>query len=245
MEQQRRIGTSRRRGRYDLPLGLVASALIHLLAVLLNPGTGTRSYGPAGGSSSAPAAQFTVLSLSPSDEDDLIPLEATPRITTPRTSTFGAPGAVPAEPGRGPGPESVRDATVAERLRAGARTFSAPVAPARESENQRAMREAQERVLRAGEELGPLPPNGVAPSRGGGGIRIPFGFGPPPPAVTVPAPPPPAWVVTRDSLRAAARAAAIRDSLRAARDTVKLRNVAPRRPAVLPRVVPDTTARES
>jgi hypothetical protein len=120
----------------------------------------------------------------------------------------------------------------------------------RETENQRALREARERVLRAGKELGPLPPNGVAGSGAGGGsgsgggIRIPFGFKPPPPAQTVPAPPLPDWIVRRDSIRTAARAAALRDSLRAARDTTRLRNVAPRRPVVFPRVVPDTTVRK-
>lgn len=250
MKQERRNSMRRRRGHYPLALGLIASALLHLLLVLLNPGMVAQSYGRAGGTPSAPRAQFTVLSLSPHDEDDLIQVEATPRTATPRTAPFGTPGAAPVEAGgsgRGAGPESATAATVAERLRYNLRPFSAPVAPTREPENERALREARERVRRAGEELGPLPPNGVAGSRGGrggasAGISIPFGFKPPPPAQTVPAPPLPDSIITRDSIRAAARAAVLRDSLRAARDTVKLRNVAPRRPLVIPRVVPDTTS---
>jgi hypothetical protein len=251
MKQELRNGMPGRRGPYPLALGLIASALLHLLFVLLNPGMEAPSYGRAGGTPSRPGAQFTVLSLSPHDEDDLIQLEATPRTATLRTPPFGTPGAAPVEAGgsgRGTGPETGADVTVAERLRYRARPFSAPVAPMREPDNQRALRETRERVRRAGEELGPLPPNGVARSRGGGGsgggISIPFGFKPPPPAQTVPAPPLPDSIVRQDSIRAAARAAVRRDSLRAARDTTRLRNVAPRRPVVIPRVVRDTTARK-
>jgi len=234
----------RRRGHYPLALGLIASALVHLLFVILNPGMVAPSYGRAGGMPSAPAAQFTVLSLSLRDEDDLIRTDATP-LPAASPAPLVAPGAAQGEAGgSGRGPEPGADASVAERLRYHARPFSAPVAPVRETDSQRAIRETRERVLRAGAELGPLPPNGVAPSRAGGGIRIPFGFGPPPPAQTVPAPPLPDWIVRRDSIHAAVRAAARRDSLRAARDTTRLRNVAPRRPVVLPRVVPDTTVGE-
>ena len=245
MKQDRRHGMPRWRGHYPLAVGLIASALFHLLLAILNPVMVAPSYGRAGGMPSAPAAQFTVLSLSLRDEDDLIRLVATPPPAASPTPSFVAPGADQVEAvGSGRGPATGADASVAERLRYNARPFSAPVAPERESDNQRAIREARERVLRAGAELGPLPPNGVAPSRAGGGIRIPFGFGPPPPAQTVPAPPLPDSILRRDSIRAAARAAAFRDSLRAARDTTRLRNVAPRRPLVLPRVVPDTTVGE-
>jgi hypothetical protein len=236
----------RRRGHYPLAVGLIASALLHLLFVILNPTMVAPSYGRAGGMPSAPAAQFTVLSLSLRDEDDLIRMEATPLPAVSPSPSFVAPGAAPVETGgSGRGPETGADASVAERLRYNARPFSAPIAPMRESDSQRALRETRERVLRAGEELGPLPPNGVAGSGAGGGsgggIRIPFGFRPPPPAQTVPAPPLPDWIVRRDSIRAAARAAVLRDSLRSARDTTRLRNVAPRRRVVFPRVVPDTT----
>jgi hypothetical protein len=246
MKQDRRNGMRRRRGHYPLAVGLIASALLHLLFVILNPTMVAPSYGRAGGMPSAPAAQFTVLSLSLRDEDDLIRMEATP-LPAASPTPFVMPGAERDEAG-GSGPEPGADASVAERLRYNARPFSAPVAPMRETDNQRALREARERVVRAGEELGPLPPNGVAGSGAGGGsgggIRIPFGFKPPPPAQTVPAPPLPDWIVRRDSIRAAARAAVLRDSLRAARDTTRLRNVAPRRPIVFPRVVPDTTVGE-
>ena len=245
MKQAERNGRRRRRGQYPFALGLIASALIHLLFVFLNPGMAPPSYGPGGGTSSAPGAQFTVLSISPRDEEDLIQVDATQRTTGPRTTPFITPGAGPeaGTTGRGTGAENDRGATVAERLRYNTRPFSAPVAPERESINRRAIRETRERVLKAGEELGPLPPNGVARSRGGGGggISIPFGFKPPPPAITVPAPPPPDSILKRDSIRAAVRAAFVRDSLRAARDTTKWKNVAPRRPVVIPRVVPDTT----
>jgi hypothetical protein len=248
MKQEGRNGVRRRREHYPLALGLIGSALFHLLFVLLSPEMVAPSHGRPGGSSSArdaPGAQFTVLSLSLRDEKDLILVNATPPAATLRTPQFGTPDAAPGEAGgSGRGPETGADASVAERLRYNARPFSAPVAPTRETDNQRALRETRERVLRAGKELGPLPPNGVAGSRtggGSGGIRIPFGFKPPPPAQTVPAPPLPEWIVRRDSIRAAARAAVLRDSLRAARDTTRLRNVAPRRPIVFPRVVPDTT----
>ena len=244
MKQDRRHGTRRRHGHYPLAVGLIASALLHLLFVILNPVMVAPSYGRAGGMPSAPAAQFTVLSLSPRDEDDLIRIEATPLPAAAPRPSFGAPGAAQVEAGASGGAEAGAGASVAERLRYSARPFSAPVAPTRETDSQRAIREARERVLRAGAELGPLPPNGVAPSRAGGGIRIPFGFGPPPPAQTVPAPPLPDSIVRRDSIRAAARAALRRDSLQAARDTTRLRNVAPRRRVVLPRVVPDTTVGE-
>jgi hypothetical protein len=243
MKQEGRNGVRRRREHYPLALGLIGSALFHLLFVLLNPEMVAPSHGRPGGSPSArdaPGAQFTVLSLSLRDEEDLIHVNATPPAATLRTPQFGTPDAAQVEAG-GSGPEPGADASVAERLRYNARPFSAPVAPMRETDNQRALRETRERVLRAGAEFGPLPPNGVAGSGAGGGIRIPFGFKPPPPAQTVPAPPLPDWIVRRDSIRAAARAAVLRDSLRAARDTTRLRNVAPRRPIVFPRVVPDTT----
>jgi hypothetical protein len=237
----------RSRDHYPLALGLIASALIHLLLVLLNPAMDEPSHGRAGSTPAAPGAQFTVLSLTLRDEDDLTRVEALPPEEDPRTAPFGTPGA-PAVEAAGPGRAAERsaDATVAERLRSNARPYSAPIAPVRESESQRAIRETRERVLRAGEELGPLPPNGVVRSRGGsgGGISIPFGFKPPPPAQTVPAPPLPDWMIRRDSIRAAARAAARQDSLRAARDTTRLRNVAPRRRIIIPRVVPDTTVGE-
>ena len=245
MKQEERNGRRRRRGSYPLAYGLIASALIHLLIVLVNPGMVPPSYGRAGDTSAAAGAQFTVLSISPRDDEDLIQIEALSRSASSRTTQFGTPGAPSDEtgdPGRDTGGETVPYASVAERLRANARTFSAPVAPERESANQRAIRETRARVLRAGEELGPLPPNGVSRARGGGGgISIPFGFKPPGPAITVPAPPPPDSILRRDSIRAAARAAFVRDSLRAARDTTKWRNVAPRRRVVIPRVVPDTT----
>ena len=245
MKQEGRNGRRLRRGEYPFALGLIASALIHLLFVFLNPGMAPPSYGPGGGTSSAPGAQFTVLSISPRDEEDLIQVEAIPLTTSPRTAPFSTRGAGSIEAGatgRGAGVEIDAGASVAERLRFNARPFSAPVAPERESVNQRALRETRERVRRAGDELGPLPPNGVARSGGGGGgISIPFGFKPPGPAITVPAPPPPDSIVRRDSIRAAARAAFVRDSLRVARDTTKWRNVAPRKPVVIPRVVPDTT----
>jgi hypothetical protein len=245
MKQEGQNGRRRRRGSYPLAYGLIASALIHLLIVLVNPGMAPPSYGRPGGTSAATGAQLTVLSISPRDDEDLIQVEALSRTATSRTTQFGSPGTASDEAG-----DSDHDtpaattpyASVAERLRSNARTFSAPVAPERESANQRAIRETRERVLRAGEELGPLPPNGVARSRGGGGgISIPFGFKPPGPAITVPAPPPPDSILSRDSIRAAARAAFLADSLRAARDTTKWRNVAPRKPVVIPRVVPDTT----
>ena len=245
MKQEGRNGRRRRRVRYPLALGLVASALIHLLLALVNPGMVPPSSGPGGGTASAPGAQFTVLSISPRDDDDLVLVESLPRTTSSRTQPFGSPGAASDDvgaSGRGSAAETAPGASVAERLRYNFRPFSAPVAPERESVNQRAIRETRERVRRAGEELGPLPPNGVARSRGGGGgISIPFGFKPPPPAITTPAPPPPDSILRRDSIRAAARAAFVRDSLRAARDTTKWRNVAPRRKIVIPRVVPDTT----
>ena len=245
MKQEGRYGRSRRRGPYPFALGLIASALIHLLLVLVNPGMAPPSHGPGGGTSSAPGAQFTVLSISPSDDEELIQVEALSRTVRSRTTRFGTRSDASDEggaAGHDTGAETVPSASVAERLRSYARTFSPPIAPARESDNQRAIRETRERVLRAGEELGPLPPNGVARSRGGGGgISIPFGFKPPPPAVTTAAPPPPDSILRRDSIRVAARAAFVRDSLRAARDTTKWRNVAPRKPVVIPRVVPDTT----
>jgi hypothetical protein len=244
MKQDRRNGVPRRRGHYPLAVGLIASTLLHLLFVILNPTMMAPSYGRAGGTPAAPGAQFTVLSLTLRDEDELIRMEATPPPAASPTPLV-APGATQDAAGSGRGPATSADATVAERLRSNARPFSAPVAPVRETDSQRAIRETRERVLRAGEELGPLPPNGVAGSGAGGGsgggIRIPFGFRPPPPAQTVPAPPLPDWMVRRDSIRAAARAAARRDSLQAARDTTRLRNVAPPRRIVLPRVVPDTT----
>jgi hypothetical protein len=248
MKQDRRNGMPRGRGHYPLAVGLTASALFHLLFVILNPVMVAPSHGRAGGLPSAPAAQFTVLSLSLRDEDDLIAMEATP-LPDASPTPLVAPGATQgAAGGSGRGPATGADASVADRLRYNARPFSAPVAPVRETDSQRALRETRERVLRAGAELGPLPPNGVAGSGAGGGsgggIRIPFGFKPPPPAQTVPAPPLPDWILRRDSIRAAARAAALRDSLRAARDTTRLRNVAPRRPIVFPRVVPDTTVGE-
>lgn len=248
MKQEGRNGRRRRRVHYPLALGLIASALIHLLLVLVNPGMVPPSYGPGGGPASAPGAQFTVLSISPRDDEDLIQVEALSRTEGSRTTQFGSPGASSGETGdsgRDTGAEPAPYASVAERLRANARTFSPPVAPERESTNQRAIRETRARVLRAGEELGPLPPNGVVRARGGGGgISIPFGFKPPGPAITVPAPSPPDSILRRDSIRAAARAAFVRDSLRTARDTMKWRNVAPRKPVVIPRVVPDTTGHQ-
>lgn len=246
MKQEERNGRQRRRGSYPLAFGLFASALIHLLIGLVNPGVEPPSHGRAGGTSAATGAQFTVLSISPRDDEDLIQVEMLSRTASSRTTQFGSPGAASDEAdasARATGAETAPSASVAERLRSSARPFSPPIAPERESDNQRAIRETRERILRAGEELGPLPPNGVARSRGGGGgISIPFGFRPPPPAITVPAPPPPDSILRRDSIRAAARAAFIADSLRAARDTTKWRNVAPRKPVVIPRVVPDTTA---
>jgi hypothetical protein len=201
-------------------------------------------YGHSAGGAPGPRAQFTVLELSLVDDDELLEARTAQQTAAPRIR-FGVPGAAPLEsglPGRGTATDRADDASIAERLRYNLRPFSPPVAPAREPDGQRAIREARERVRRAGEELGPLPPNGVTPSRGGGaGIRIPFGFGPPPPAITVPAPPPPDSIVRRDSIRTAARAAARQDSLRAARDPARLRNVAPRRPVTLPPPVPDTT----
>jgi hypothetical protein len=249
MTQDRRIGMRRMQEHYPLALGLIASALFHLLFVILNPEMVAPSYGRAGGTLAGPdtpAAQFTVLSLSPRDEDEVIRMEAMPLPAASPPPRFGTPGAAPVEtggPGRGADAVPGADASVAERLRYNLRPFSAPVAPERETDNQRALRETRERVLRAGEELGPLPPNRVAGSGagGGGGISIPFGFKPPPPAQTVPAPPLPDWILRRDSIRAAALAAARRDSLRAARDTTRLRNVAPRRPIIIRRVVPDTS----
>lgn len=249
MKDERRNDTDRRRGPQALAVGLIASALLHVLLVLLNPAMVAPYYGHAAGTRAAPGAQFTVLSLSPRDEDNLIQLEATPPESTPRTTPFGAPGA-PAESsesGRAAGAETGVDASVAERLRYNMRRFSAPVALEREPDNVRALRETRERVLEVAGELGPLPPTGVA-SRGGGGggggVSIPFGFKPPPPAQTVPAPPLPAFILRQDSIRAAARAAARSDSIRAARDTTRLRNVAPRRPLIIPRTVPDTTTAE-
>lgn len=245
MNHEQRNGMRHRRGSYPLAAGIIASALLHLLLVLLNPAMVAPWYGRPGGTPSAPGAQFTVLSLSPDDEDDLIPMEATPP-TIPPTAAFGTPGAAPDDaggPGRAVRPEPGVDATVAERLRYNTRPFSKPV-PMPETEHRRATRETAERVLRAAEELGPLAPVGVERSRGGGGgISIPFGFGPPPPAQTVPAPPLPDSILRQDSIRAAARAAERRDSLRAARDTTRLRNVAPRKPLLLRRVLPDTTGR--
>lgn len=250
MEQERRDGMGRERGDYPLGLGLIASALLHVLFVFLSPPMMPPSYGAGGGAPSAPRAQFTVLSISGSDDEDPAQVEAAPRTIPPLAPRYGTPGAAPIEdsgPGRGTDAEAGVNATVAERLRSSARPFSARI-PMRETANQRAIREARERVLRAGEELGPLPPNGVAASRGGrgsgAGISIPFGFKPPPPAQTVPAPPLPDSILRRDSLRAAALAAARSDSIRAARDTTRLRNVAPPRRIVIPRVVPDTTAGE-
>jgi hypothetical protein len=252
MNDERRNDRERRRGRHALALGLIASALLHLLLVVLNPAMVAPYFGHAvGGTMAAPGAQFTVLSLSPRDDDELIQLEAIPPEVTPQTAPFGTPGAAPAETGgSGPaaGAETRAKATVAERLRSNARRYSAPVGLEREPANLRALRETRERVLDAAEELGPLPPTGVAARRGGGGggggMSIPFGFKPPPPAQTVPAPPLPASILRQDSIRAAARAAARADSIRAARDTTRLRNVAPRRPLIIPRVVPDTTVAE-
>lgn len=247
MNDERRSGTGHARVRYPLALGLVASTLLHLLLVVLNPSTEPQSYGRAAGAGSEPGAQFTVLSLAPLDEDRLIQIDAQPTPAAVRSTRTGTVGEDPADAegaGRGTGADPRGDASVADRLRYNSRPFSAPVEPTRETENQRAIRETRERVLRAGEELGPLPPSGVGRSRagGGGGIRIPFGFKPPPPAQTVPAPPLPDSILRQDSIRAAARAAARMDSLRAARDTTKLRNVAPpRRPVTIPRVRPDTT----
>ncbi|HEX2166495.1 MAG TPA: hypothetical protein VHG09_04590, partial [Longimicrobiales bacterium] len=245
MRQDRRDGVRRGRRDYPLALGVIASALLHLLVLVVNPVMETPAHGRAGGTPSTPGAQFTVLSLSPRDEDELLQIEAAPPPATERTTPFGTPGADPPESagsGRATGTDRDAEATVAERLRYHARPFSEPV-PMREASNQRALRETRERVLRAGRELGPLPPNRVAASGGGGGggVSIPFGFKPPPPAQTVPAPPLPDSILLQDSIRAAARAVFLRDSLRVARDTTRLRNVAPRPRVVLPRVVPDTT----
>lgn len=246
MNDERRDTDRRTGGNFPLAVGLVASALLHLLLVVLNPGFDEPSYGRAGGTPAAPGAQFTVLSLSPRDEEELIRLESLPPAATSSPTRVGRPGAaVGPGDGRGAGPETGTDATVAERLRASARTFSPPIALPGETANQRAIRETRERVLREHDELGPLAPNGVARSRGGGsggGISIPFGFKPPPPAQTVPPPALPDSILRQDSIRAAARAEFRRDSLRAARDTTRWRNVAPRRPVVMPRVKPDTTS---
>src|SRR5690606_22242526 len=199
------------------------------------------------GSSPAPApgARFTVLSLTPSsdDEEDRVMLETLPE-APPRGPTFGTPATTPSDGGGAePAAAPTRTPTVAERLRHADSPLRKPPAPLPpEPANQRALRETRERVLRAGEELGPLPPVGVASSGGGGGgIRIPFGFGPPPPARVVAAPPLPDAIIRRDSIRAAEREAARLDSIRTARDPARLRSVAPRRPVIIPRVPPDTT----
>lgn len=237
----------RRPGRrgYPLAAGLVASALLHLLLVLIDPRMGEPTHDRAGAAPQATRAQFRMLQLSLVDDDELAAATADPQQPTVRTSPFGTPGPLPTDvirPGS-IGADRAADPSVAERLRYNQRPFSPPVPPTAETASQRAIREARDRVRRAGEELGPLPPNGVAAARGGGGlgIRIPFGFRPPPPAITTPAPPPPDSILRRDSIQAAARAAARQDSLRAARDPARLRNVAPRKPIILPPVVPDTT----
>lgn len=247
MNDRLRKDRRRARERNALASGLVASVLLHVVLVVLNPTAETASYARrAAGPAPAPGARFTVLSLSPSitDDEERLVLESFPDSPPPR-ARFGPPSSAPADdraPNAAPTSEE-RAPTVAERLRHTVSPLSKPPAPLPpEPANQRALRETRERVLRAGEELGPLPPEGVA-SRGGGGggIRIPFGFGPPPPARVVAAPPLPDSIIRRDSIRAAEVAAARRDSIRAARDPERLRNVAPRRPIVIPRVPPDTT----
>ena len=248
MNDRQRNDRRRARERYALSLGLVGSVLLHALLAFVNPAARTASLEHRGaGPQAAPGGQFSVLSLSPSgdDEEERILLE-TPPEARPRSATFGparTPGAlegsgaeVPAAPGRPP--------SVAERLRHAPGRLRPAAAPPPEPSNRRALRETRERVLRAGEELGPLAPVGVAARRGGGGgISIPFGFGPPPPARVVAAPPLPDSIIRRDSIAAAARAEARRDSIRAARDPARLRNVAPRRPIIIPPVPPDTTGR--
>lgn len=249
MTDRQRNDRRRARERNALAAGLVVSVLLHVLIAALNPAAETDSYlRRASGPAPAPGARFTVLSLSPSsgdDDEDRPLLEALPQ-SPPRAATFGVPSADPADDA---GPDSRepsvpdRIPTVAERLRHADSPLRKPPAPLPpEPANGRALRETRERVLRAGEELGPLPPAGVASSGGGGGgIRIPFGFGPPPPARVVAAPPLPDSIIRRDSIRAAEREAARLDSIRKARDPARLRNVAPRRPVIIPRVPPDTT----
>lgn len=240
-ERRETRGGSRRDTR--LVPGLIVSALLHLVLVLVDPGTVAPRHGSRTGSApSTPTAQFTVLALSPRDDEERMLVEIAPTTTPRRTPPSRSPSIEGDDSGRDARPGENREPTVAERLRYNTRPFSPPVAPERETEHQRAVRETGERLLAASEELGPLPPNRVSPRRSSGGISIPFGFKPPPPAQTVPAPPLPDSILRRDSIRAAVHEAARRDSIRAARDTTKLRNVAPRKRVVIPRVVPDTTA---
>ena len=249
MKSGRRDTIGGRRRDIRLIPGLIASALLHLLLVLVDPGMVTPRYGSQPiGAPSAPAAQFTVLSLSPRDEDDRVLVESPPATLPRRPSSTPGTAASDRDDSGGARPGEHTAPSVAERLRYNTRPFSPPVAPERETDHQRAVRETGERVLAANEELGALPPNGVSPRRAssGLGVSIPFGFKPPPPAQTVPAPPLPDSILRRDSIRAAIREAARRDSIRAARaDTMKLKNVAPRKRVVIPRVVPDTTVREN
>ena len=247
MNDRQRKDRRHARERNALAFGLVASVLLHVLLALLNPVAETASYDVRGSSPApAPGARFTVLSLTPpsDDEEDRAMLETLPEAPPRGPTSSGAPSTAPSEDGGAePAADPTRAPTVAERLRHADSPLRKPPAPLPpEPVNQRALRETRERVLRAGEELGPLPPAGVASSGGGGGgIRIPFGFGPPPPARVVAAPPLPDSIIRRDSIRAAEAAAARRDSINAARDPTRLRNVAPRRPVIIPRVPPDTT----
>ena len=232
-----------RPGRHAFLIGLIISALVHAMAVGLNPAFMESDSAVAetipsivtiGGRLTA-LVPLTLAETSSSGFDSVsVPwYDASRSLALPATSS-----ARDVAPGYAGGAE----AGAADRLRYRHGRFWESPGAIPESAKERRRRELAARIRKAiaadyGVESDPA--SGARARSSGGGIRIPFGFKPPPRAQVVPAPPPP------DSLRS--------DSLRSNRpDTVRRAGTGPgpwrrdgspilRRLRLPPPVRPDTT----
>jgi hypothetical protein len=234
-----------RPGRHAFLIGLIISALVHAMAVGLNPAFMEFDADVAERTPSivTMAGRLTVLvpltlaETSSSGFDSV----SVPRYDASTASVLPAPSSARDAAPFGGAPAGV-EAGAADRLRYRHGRFWEPPAAIPESAKERRRRELAARVRKAidaGYGVESEPVSGVQGRSSGGGIRIPFGFKPPPRAQVVPAPPPP------DSLRS--------DSLRGNRpDTVRRAGKGPgpwrrdgspivRRLRLPPPVRPDTT----
>jgi hypothetical protein len=235
-----------RPGRHAFLIGLIISALVHAMAVGLNPAFMESDSAVAetipsivtiGGRLTA-LVPLALAETSSSGFDsvsvpwyDASRAAALPASSSARDATSGFPGAAAGV-----------EAGAADRLRYRHGRFWESPAAIPESAKERRRRELAARIRKAiADDYGveSEPASGERARSSGGGIRIPFGFKPPPRAQVVPAPPPP------DSLRS--------DSLRGNRpDTVRRAGRGPgpwrrdgspilRRLRLPPPVRPDTT----